>query len=66
MMSDEGEWKQRVKAAWERAATELEAQGYTRYDTNDLWSAVFIKGDSEKVLVRSLAKLNWHPIEREI
>lgn len=56
-------WVERDKEAWEKAARNLEAQGYTRRD-DSYWPAVFVKDDSEKVLVRDLGMLNWFPRDR--
>ena len=57
-------WEEQDKEAWEAAAAKLDVRGYER-ELDFYWPAVFTKADCPQiVLVRDLAKLNWHPCER--
>ena len=54
-------WYTKDAAAWNKAAAELDQEGYTRLE-DPLYLAVFVRStDIPLVLVRSLGYLNWHP-----
>ena len=61
--SREHRWMEEDRLAWEAAAADLEADGYTR-QSDTYWPALFVRPFAPTmVLVRHLGVLNWHSRE---
>ena len=61
--SAEHRWMEEDRLAWEAAAAELEADGYSR-QSDSYYPAMFHKDNAPiMVLHRHLGVLDWHPKE---